>query len=833
MFSYLLSQLMYTKAVVLILTALLVLIWAVYFCTVLAKRHGALSLWQYSYYICYSIGVSIWILSNSYFHTGLLVHFSDEVAINMAIIANLATSLAFACACCFIAKLHKHYTGRSAPKWQGVLVAFISIFGVVVNLIPGWTVSGIEILGPSEFQLEFGPFTKYFFLGFTTIIFLTLVNLLSLKNCTSQIRRNRINYMILGIAIFMCSTAIIQVGVTFFFDDFSLTWLPPTLSISEMLLMGYALLTSRFYSPKYICFVALSIGITAVIYACAILLPFSGDSAELFELLFVVLIVGMTWQTLYKWVRKGVSQVLYGDVMCPVDKISQLEVDFRSSPSIAMEQLAIYLGVPKDQLRLLDDSHGADLYRSYFANNSSSLVIEEVEEALLLSCDQTLRAIHHRMNETNSALVLPLYERQNKLSHVLVSSSKSGGVYFSNEELSALERVFKKVQVYINHERKVKQSQALASSIANEMQSPFAQLQFEFEHLNHGIELSRPPEQLAQHLSKGRDAINRGRQLIDIIVREVSKPSLVEEPVVPLSIASAINIAVSQYSFHDKSLRQRVQVSVEQDFIANINQTLFNFVLFNLLRNAIYYFDSYPDSQVIIQTEKGRFQNHVIFTDTGPGIPQIYLARIFEDFFSHNKTGGSGLGLGYCKRVMKAFGGKIQCDSKVDEYTRFYLSFPVTSHTEEEFHAKEAIVSSDDVRTLPTSIANSTTTTEKPLILVVDDKQVQLSLAKLYLEQLGYNVLLANNGQVAIEVIENNPISLVFMDIQMPIMDGFEAATIIKRSQPSLPIIALSGESGEKELKRISEVMDGRLSKPTSKQALGQMLASALSACVH
>lgn len=182
---------------------------------------------------------------------------------------------------------------------------------------------------------------------------------------------------------------------------------------------------------------------------------------------------------------------------------------------------------------------------------------------------------------------------------------------------------------------------------------------------------------------------------------------------------------------------------------------------------------------------------------------------------------------------MKAFGGKIQCDSKVDEYTRFYLSFPVISNTEEELHAKEAIVSSDDVRTLPTSIANSTTTTEKPLILVVDDKQVQLSLAKLYLEQLGYNVLLANNGQVAIEVIKNNPISLVFMDIQMPIMDGFEAATIIKRSHPSLPIIALSGESGEKELKRISEVMDGRLSKPTSKQALGQMLASALSACVH
>ena len=134
--------------------------------------------------------------------------------------------------------------------------------------------------------------------------------------------------------------------------------------------------------------------------------------------------------------------------------------------------------------------------------------------------------------------------------------------------------------------------------------------------------------------------------------------------------------------------------------------------------------------------------------------------------------------------------------------------------------------------TPPTAISNqletSTKVEEKPLILVVDDKRVQLSLAKLYLEQLGYNVLLANNGKIAVETIQNNPIDLVFMDIQMPVMDGFEAATLIKRSHPSLPIIALSGESGEKELRRISELMDGRLSKPTSKQALNQILTSAL-----
>ncbi|NOI77053.1 response regulator [Vibrio coralliilyticus] len=832
MFSYLLSQLMYTKAVVLISTALLVLIWAVYFCTALAKRHGTFSLRQYSYYVCYTIGVFIWILSNSYFHTGLLLHFSNEVAVKMAIIANLATLLAFASAYCFIAKLHKHYTGRSVPHWQTVLVSAISIFGVACNLLPDWTVKNIEITAPSDFQLEFGPYTKYFFLGFTTLIVLTFTNLLSLKNSNSPIRRTRINYMILGITIFMCSTAIIQVGVTYFFEDFSMTWLPPALSLSEMLFMGYALLTSRFYSPRYICFVTLSVLITTLIYASLISIPFPFIEMTLTDVLLLALLVGMTWQTLYKTIQKGVSLILYGDSLCPVERIFRLEEEFQRSPAQAMESLANYLGVPKDKLRLLDDYQGANLYRAYFKDHSTALVIEEIEESLSQSGNHTLSLIHNNMNKTQSALVLPIYESKNNLSHVLVSSSKSEGVYFSFEELSALERVFQKVQVHINYEREIRQSQALASSIAHEMRNPFAQVQFQFEHLGSGINNNRPPEELVTHVNKGKQAIKRGHQLIDIIMREVGNASLAQEPVAPSSMSSVIVTAVNQYGFDDDSTRQRVHLDIEQDFIVKLNETLFNFVLFNLLRNAIYYFDSYPNSAITIRTLKGSDQNQVVFSDSGPGIPETYVSQIFDDFFSHNKSGGSGLGLGYCKRVMKAFGGSIRCDSKVGEYTTFYLNFPVTSDKVEECQINESVVTSGNVGTLPTlpptSELTPTTNPDKPLILVVDDKRVQLSLAKLYLEQLGYNVLLANNGKVAVETIQNNPIDLVFMDIQMPVMDGFEAATLIKRSHPSLPIIALSGESGEKELKRISELMDGRLSKPTSKQALNQILISAL-----
>ncbi|TOE88682.1 hypothetical protein CGJ35_27010, partial [Vibrio parahaemolyticus] len=90
-------------------------------------------------------------------------------------------------------------------------------------------------------------------------------------------------------------------------------------------------------------------------------------------------------------------------------------------------------------------------------------------------------------------------------------------------------------------------------------------------------------------------AIQRGRQLIDIILREVSDTSAVHEPLSLTSIHKAVDLAVSRYGFENEHIIERVKLPTQNDFVAKINETLFNFVIFNLIRNAIYYFDSYPD----------------------------------------------------------------------------------------------------------------------------------------------------------------------------------------------------------------------------------------------
>jgi two-component system autoinducer 1 sensor kinase/phosphatase LuxN len=111
-----------------------------------------------------------------------------------------------------------------------------------------------------------------------------------------------------------------------------------------------------------------------------------------------------------------------------------------------------------------------------------------------------------------------------------------------------------------------------------------------------------------------------------------------------------------------------------------------------------------------------------------------------------------------------------------------------------------------------------------PTVLIVDDKEVQRTLVQMYLSRLGVNSLQAKNGENAVELFRTNQVDLILMDVQMPVMNGFDASQIIKARSPNTPIIALSGESGQRELDMINQLMDGRLEKPTSLDALQLVL---------
>ncbi|MHA2876029.1 quorum-sensing autoinducer 1 sensor kinase/phosphatase LuxN [Vibrio campbellii] len=833
MFDFSLEAIVYAKAITLLATVAVVMMWLFYYCYRLKQKNEVIFGTHHAAYIAYSVCIIAWISSNAYFHTDLLPELGASAGMFMAKFANLASFFAFAFAYYFSCQLAAEQRKGKVHRWQQGIFVSLTVYSLFINLRPGLTVEHVDIVGPSQFVIEFGPHTSYFFIGLVSFVVLTLVNLVAMRTNSSKLTLAKTNYMIAGILVFMLSTAVIHLGMTYFMGDFSLTWLPPALSISEMLFVGYALLTSRFYSVKYIAYLALSALLVCAIFVLplgAIFIPLT-DSNQWLIATPICALIGITWHLLYKKVSRYASFLIYGDKKTPVQQILSLEEDFKLSIDDAMRRLGKLLQIPNDKLRLVTSNYNETFYEEYLSSNRSVLVFDELSEELeyKVSAKRSMKALYDKMSSNNTALVMPLYGQGKSVTHLLVSPHKSNNQMFSNEEISAVQTLLTRVQSTIEADRRIRQSRALANSIAHEMRNPLAQVQLQFEALKQHIENHAPVEQIKLDIENGQAAIQRGRQLIDIILREVSDSSPEHEPIAMTSIHKAVDQAVSHYGFENEKIIERIRLPQHTDFVAKLNETLFNFVIFNLIRNAIYYFDSYPDSQIEISTKTGPYENTLIFRDTGPGIDETISHKIFDDFFSYQKSGGSGLGLGYCQRVMRSFGGRIECESKLGEFTEFHLYFPVVPNAPKADTLRTPYFNDwkQNKRSNEHKVtSNVQMNNQAPTVLIVDDKEVQRALVQMYLNQLGVNSLQANNGENAVEVFKANHVDLILMDVQMPVMNGFDASQRIKELSPQTPIIALSGESGERELDMINKLMDGRLEKPTTLNALRHVLGN-------
>ncbi|EGU37852.1 histidine kinase [Vibrio ichthyoenteri ATCC 700023] len=805
----------------LLAVASLVLGWTAYFVHSLRMSRGLFETKISIPYLFYSMSVFAWILSNAFFYSPLLLRVDNNVVVSMALLANLASASAFTFAYLVTRKLVNTIDSALSKNIQNVVFVILISAAIYWNHNVGHTVDGVSVYAIGRFHIDLGEQAALFFLSAITLIVLSFRNILLYSRRTRPLQHIKSLYMLFGISVFMVSTIVIHALIPLFWADFTMSWLPPALAMTEVLLMGYALITSRFYSNRHILFSLLSVLLSCVAITVPLVLVL--NSISVYDFTFVIasscLVTGLLWSTGYKSARRLSSLLVYGQALSPNQKINSLSREFQKSTNSAIEQIAQTLDIDQHDLQLVYNLQDEKAYTSQLYNQNSVLIFEEIEEQVLIhsSVSSVLQQLYLKMKRENVALVLPIFDHDNQMSHLLIARKKRSGHLYFCEEIHALQYVLKKAQGYINADRKVHQAQALANSIAHEMRNPLAQVQLQFEQLNVKLQQNAPRIELEKELLKGKVAIDRGRQLIDIILREVNDASLEQEPAVQTSIKQAVEQAVERYAFDSEEMRQRLSVNITHDFYAKINDTLFNFVIFNLLRNATYYFDSYPKSSIDISTITGKYENFVVIRDSGPGIPKSLQTRIFDDFYSHNKSGGSGLGLGYCRRVMKAFGGSIQCYSKVGSFTEFHLSFPVDSLLRTAQTLPEIDNTNDQN---PNKESGQTLRPQSYTILVVDDKEVQRQLVKLLLNQLGYDAILANNGQVALEIIQNNSVDLVFMDIQMPVMNGFEAATIIKQTYPHIPVYALSGESGQRELDKISQIMDGHLTKPTSKEAL-------------
>ncbi len=214
----------------------------------------------------------------------------------------------------------------------------------------------------------------------------------------------------------------------------------------------------------------------------------------------------------------------------------------------------------------------------------------------------------------------------------------------------------------------------------------------------------------------------------------------------------------------------------------------------------------------------------IIFSvsDTGSGIKPEALNIIFDAFMQADVSStrgyeGSGLGLTIANGLVKLLGGNLRIDTERGKGSKFYFTLPF---------------SENPIRTLP-KISDTPKLIEqenKPLILVAEDDDSNFKYIEIVLLYASYQVLRAENGIEAVDICRNHPdISLVLMDIKMPLMDGFEATKQIRTFMPDIPIIALTAHvTPEDENKALTSGCNEYVTKPVSKTKLLEIIEYSL-----
>ncbi len=235
-------------------------------------------------------------------------------------------------------------------------------------------------------------------------------------------------------------------------------------------------------------------------------------------------------------------------------------------------------------------------------------------------------------------------------------------------------------------------------------------------------------------------------------------------------------------------------------------------VLNNLLSNAVK-FTKNGTVYLKLESQQMKFDKvSVKFTiaDTGIGIAPENLEKIFDPFTQEFQStqsdyGGTGLGLAITRRLVELHHSSINVVSIPGEGTEF--SFTI------EFE-KAHIEESAETDTKPVDKGQEDNL-RGMRVLLVDDNKMNLLIATKFLKNWQANVQHASNGKIAVEMAMATNYDVIIMDLQMPVMDGFEAASIIKQTQPEVPIIALSADAmPETQMKALKYGMEDYLTKP-------------------
>ncbi len=324
-------------------------------------------------------------------------------------------------------------------------------------------------------------------------------------------------------------------------------------------------------------------------------------------------------------------------------------------------------------------------------------------------------------------------------------------------------------------------------------------------------------------LSSGTSLLNLITDILDFSKIEAGKIELSNNPI---ALAPLLKSVVESFgSLIDKN-KVTIDYSIDRTVppVVVADASRLKQILFNLVGNAVKFTDHgkigieltcepiVTDVNIALQFE---------ISDSGRGISEHMLGHLFEPFVQEDgsfrrKYGGTGLGLSIVKKLVEMMGGEIRLQSVVGQGTVVYFNI-------EAGIAEENAVS--DQKNYP----RQSTEMRAKRVLVVEDEKINAMVISAMLQKMGHDVHLASNGLQALQKVQQVEFDCIFMDIQMPELDGVETTQAIRATATNknrtIPIVALTAHAMKGDRERfISAGMDDYLAKPVEMESLIEVL---------
>jgi PAS domain S-box-containing protein len=316
-------------------------------------------------------------------------------------------------------------------------------------------------------------------------------------------------------------------------------------------------------------------------------------------------------------------------------------------------------------------------------------------------------------------------------------------------------------------------------------------------------------------LSSGRHLLDLFQNVLIVAKSGLDKLELANRPFDLRQLATTIT---DSFRFDDRRQHVRISLHLDDDLPPTLlgDPTVITQLLTNLVGNAVKFTEEGEVCLHVSAGERGKEEQQVIHfsvTDTGIGIDPEEVERLFQPFQQLNtevqqRYGGSGLGLAICQQILQRLGSELRVDSEPGRGSRFFFSLRLGTTD----------------APIPTRPASTLPAIDRGRCLLVEDNETNAFLATRYLKRWGVAFDLAVNGEEALGFFRERTYDLILMDLQMPVLNGYDAAAAIRQQEKEgvrTPIVAFSAAS-ESELDRSMEAagIDGFLRKPFVAQEL-------------